>query len=135
MSSILADQKRSRVQMRGLGGVALSQPMRRPNKLWRSNSIFNLCYPTFPAWSTRRMISPLPCTLKYTSLTFGAISSPQIVVFGLKIKDIATQRDFTLGLYSETGFHFGMDRNFVCLWRRHNCRSQVFYLSLSALIS
>jgi hypothetical protein len=24
------------------------------------------------------------------------------------------------GCYSETGFHIGMDRNFVCLWRRHN---------------
>ncbi len=23
--------------------------------------------------------------------------------------------------YSETGFHIGMDGNFVCLWRRHNC--------------
>ncbi len=26
-----------------------------------------------------------------------------------------------LGCYSEAGFHIGMDRNFVCLWRRHNC--------------
>ncbi len=25
------------------------------------------------------------------------------------------------GCYSETGFHIGMDRNFVCFWRRHNC--------------
>jgi len=81
------------------------------------------------------MISPLPCTLKYTSLTFGAIFSPQIVVFGLKIKDINTQRDVTLSLYSETGFHIGMDRNFVRLRHRHNCRSQVIDLSLSALIS
>ncbi len=40
-----------------------------------------------------------------------------------------------LGCYSETGFHFGIDRNFVCLWRRHDCRSQVIDLSLSALIS
>jgi hypothetical protein len=24
------------------------------------------------------------------------------------------------GYYSETGFHIGMDRNFVCLWRSHN---------------
>ncbi len=39
------------------------------------------------------------------------------------------------GWYSETGFHIGMDRNFVCLWRRRNCRSQVIDLSLSALIS
>jgi hypothetical protein len=31
--------------------------------------------------------------------------------------------------------HIGMDRNFVCLWRRHNCRSQVIDLSLSTLIS
>jgi hypothetical protein len=37
--------------------------------------------------------------------------------------------------YSETGFHIGMDSNFVCLQRRHNCRSQVINLSLSALIS
>jgi hypothetical protein len=34
-----------------------------------------------------------------------------------------------------TGLHIGMDRNFVCLWRRHNCRSQVIDLSLSAQIS
>jgi hypothetical protein len=39
-----------------------------------------------------------------------------------------------LGLYSETVFHIGMDRNFVCLWRRHNCRSQVIDLSLSDLL-
>ncbi len=25
------------------------------------------------------------------------------------------------GCFSETGFHIGMDRNFVCLFRRHNC--------------
>ncbi len=25
----------------------------------------------------------------------------------------------------KTLFHIGMDRNFVCLWRRHNCISQV----------
>ncbi len=25
------------------------------------------------------------------------------------------------GCYSETGVHIVMDRNFVCLWRRHNC--------------
>jgi hypothetical protein len=41
----------------------------------------------------------------------------------------------TKGLYSETGFHIGMDQNFVCLWRRHKCKSQVIDLSLSALIS
>ncbi len=29
-----------------------------------------------------------------------------------------------LGWYSETGFHIGMDRNFFCLWCRHNFRSQ-----------
>ncbi len=39
------------------------------------------------------------------------------------------------GWYSETGFHIDMDRNFVCLWRRHICRSQVIDLFLSALIS
>ncbi len=39
------------------------------------------------------------------------------------------------GCYSETGFHIGMDGNFVCLWRRHNCRGQVIDLSLSVLIS
>jgi hypothetical protein len=39
------------------------------------------------------------------------------------------------GCYSETGFHIGMDRNCVCLWHRHNCRSQVIDLYLSALIS
>ncbi len=50
MSSILTDQKRPRIwaQMRGEGGIAGSQPMstavhRSPNKLWRSNSIINLC--------------------------------------------------------------------------------------------
>ncbi len=25
------------------------------------------------------------------------------------------------GWYSQTGFRIGMNRNFVCLWRRHNC--------------
>ena len=39
------------------------------------------------------------------------------------------------GWYFETRFHIGMDRNFVSLWRRHNCRSQVIDLSPSALIS
>jgi hypothetical protein len=40
-----------------------------------------------------------------------------------------------LGLYSETRFQIGMECNFVCSWSRHNCRSQVIDLSLSALIS
>jgi hypothetical protein len=40
-----------------------------------------------------------------------------------------------LDLYSETGFHYGMERNFVCSWHKPNCRSQVSDLSLSALIS
>jgi hypothetical protein len=31
--------------------------------------------------------------------------------------------------------HIGMERNFVCSWRRANCRSHVIYLPLSALIS
>jgi hypothetical protein len=39
------------------------------------------------------------------------------------------------GLYLETGMHISLERNFVCSWRRHNCRSQVIDLSLSALIS
>jgi hypothetical protein len=26
-----------------------------------------------------------------------------------------------LGCYLETRLHIVMDRNFVCLWRRHNC--------------
>jgi hypothetical protein len=39
------------------------------------------------------------------------------------------------GLHLETWFHIGMDRNFVCLWCKHNCRSQVIDISLSALIS
>ncbi len=50
MSSILADQLRPRMwaPMRGRREVWGSQPMstavlRSPNKLWRSNSIFNLC--------------------------------------------------------------------------------------------
>jgi hypothetical protein len=28
-------------------------------------------------------------------------------------------------IYSETGFHYGVERSFVSLWRRPNCRSQV----------
>jgi hypothetical protein len=36
---------------------------------------------------------------------------------------------YTQGCYSETGLHIRMGRNFVCLWRRHNCRSQVTDLS------
>jgi hypothetical protein len=39
------------------------------------------------------------------------------------------------GLYSKSGFDYGMKRNFVCSWRRPNCRSQVIDLSLSALIN
>jgi len=40
------------------------------------------------------------------------------------------------GWYSKTGFHIvDMDRNLVCLWRRHNCRSQVIDISLSVRIS
>ncbi len=31
------------------------------------------------------------------------------------------------GCYSETGFHIGMDRNFVCLWRRHNCNCSLLF--------
>jgi hypothetical protein len=30
-------------------------------------------------------------------------------------------KETSLGCYSETGFNIDMDRNFVCLWRRHNC--------------
>jgi hypothetical protein len=30
-----------------------------------------------------------------------------------------------LGCYSETGGHIVMDRNFVCLWRRHNCNGSL----------
>jgi hypothetical protein len=37
--------------------------------------------------------------------------------------------------YSQTGVYIVVNRNFVCLWRRQNCRSQVFGLSLSVLIS
>jgi hypothetical protein len=40
-----------------------------------------------------------------------------------------------MGWFSEAVFHIGKDRNFVCLWRRHNCKSQVIDLSLSVLIS
>ncbi len=37
----------------------------------------------------------------------------------------------SLGCYSETGFHIGMNRNFVCLWRRHNCNGPLpFYADL-----
>jgi hypothetical protein len=38
------------------------------------------------------------------------------------------------GLYSETGFYYGKEHNFVCSWRRPNCRSHVIDLSLSALM-
>jgi hypothetical protein len=30
-----------------------------------------------------------------------------------------------LGIYSKTGFPYGVERNFVCLWRRPNCRREV----------
>ncbi len=50
-------------------------------------------------------------------------------------EQVAKQVTYTQGCYSETGLHIRMDRNFVCLWRRHNCISQVIDLSLSALIS
>jgi hypothetical protein len=52
------------------------------------------------------------------------------------LPSLLRDRKFTfLGCYSETGFHIGTDGNFVCLWRRHDCKSQVNDLSLSALIS
>ncbi len=38
-------------------------------------------------------------------------------------------------VYSRLIFPIGMERNFVCSRCRHNCRSQVIDLSLSALIS
>jgi hypothetical protein len=40
-----------------------------------------------------------------------------------------------MGLYPDTGLHIGMEPNFVCSWRKPNCRSQVIDLSLAALIS
>jgi hypothetical protein len=54
-------------------------------------------------------------------------NSPTNVVF---LRDTHTP-----GLLFRDGVNFGMDRNFVCLWSRHNCRSQVMDLSRSALIS
>ncbi len=35
------------------------------------------------------------------------------------------------GISSETGFHYGAERNFVCLWRSPNWRSQVISLGLA----
>ncbi len=39
------------------------------------------------------------------------------------------------GIYSETGFHYGVERNFIWSWCRPNGRSQVIEISLCALIS
>ena len=50
---------------------------------------------------------------------------------GLELVEFVCLLDPQLWFY----FHIDMDRNFVCLWRRHNCISPVIVLSLSALIS
>jgi hypothetical protein len=62
MSSILTDQK---PRCGGRGGVAMSQPMstavhRSRNKIWRSNSIFNIC--SFPLpWGGTTWTGDLKC--------------------------------------------------------------------------
>ncbi len=38
------------------------------------------------------------------------------------------------GCYSETGLHIVMYRNFVCLWRRHNCNWSLPFCALDLLI-
>ena len=47
---------------------------------------------TFATCRRRRMISPLPCTLKYTSFTLGAIFVPQKIVF-------VPGEEFSVGCY------------------------------------
>jgi hypothetical protein len=37
------------------------------------------------------------------------------------LRDPHASRTTLRGCYSETGFYIGMDVNFVCFWRRHNC--------------
>ncbi len=76
MSSILADQQRLRIraQIRGeVGGVAGSQPMSTavhmsPNKLWRSNSIFNLCAQRSLKVSTALRVSIFVCMVQLNLL-------------------------------------------------------------------
>jgi hypothetical protein len=36
-------------------------------------------------------------------------------------QNVAVAALWIQGCYSETGFHIVIDRNFVCLWRSHNC--------------
>jgi hypothetical protein len=46
-----------------------------------------------------------------------AVLPPKLIVLGVSKVPVLTG----LLRYSETGVHFVMDRNFVCLWRRHIC--------------
>jgi hypothetical protein len=57
----------------GEGGVAVSRPMctavhRSPNKLWRSNSIFNLCITGFPAGDGDHLLTFLTVPYKFQSI-------------------------------------------------------------------
>jgi hypothetical protein len=36
-------------------------------------------------------------------------------------QNVAVAALWIQGCYSDTGFHIVIDRNFVCLWRSHNC--------------
>jgi hypothetical protein len=84
-------------------------------------------------------IHSFPGTVTYdtvnTKCRIGRVYATKVFMFSAPTDEIHLFRKKNLGLYSETGFHMGMYRNFVCLWRRHNCRSQVIDISLSALIS
>ncbi len=71
--------------------------------------------------------SHIPPPLHWGSLRFltSSESAPQIFFSSLHPSVAAIIEPKIsyrwAGCYSETGFHIGMDRNFVCLWRRHNC--------------
>ena len=84
--------------------------------------------------------SLIKLTKKYSSLLANIVAlnckSPIIWITHMLVKYNYTfllsliSCPFLLGWYSETEFHIDMDRNFVCLCCRHNCRRQVIDLSL-----
>ncbi len=55
--------------------------------------------------------------------------------FFLRKKKESHLRKIFQGCYSETGVHIVMDRNFVCLWRRHNCNWSQFHFLRWSLVS
>ncbi len=82
-----------------------------------------------------RILRPYICTYICTRTVYMHYAAGAEFLEDLPLTAPSRCHQWAQGCYLETGFHIVMDRNFICLWRRHNCRSQVIDLYLSALIS